>query len=447
MSAFEPQPAMPARGLPWAGSGFGLLRDPTRFLQARRTQLGDTFALDVFGRAVLFVFSPAGVRDLWALPEAKASKGLADFALLRHKVPDELFAGRRTFPHGLFARDDVEDYLVNLEEAIAWQIDELGGAGEFEVFALARRLTHRMGLASWGGSLAASPRFLDRLIPLLDRLDSSESFVHPHKMFWTLLTQKRSERRALRAFDAVFAELLAAHARNARKGEPRDDLFARICAAWHDVPSPDREQGIGRDVLLVQMASQSNLFAAMGWTLVHLLERPELLAAVRAGDVDLLDRCALESIRLRQRSIVLRRVLAPCELADEHTRYRLSPGSFAATMLSLTNPTALPGLDGFDPDHYLDRRFQRTRELSARELVTTFGHGKHSCPAQAFSIRSIRCAVLALLQTFDLRPAFEAPRPLRRQIGGVARADRPCRVRYERRAAQATRSDSWPGSA
>jgi cytochrome P450 len=184
------------------------------------------------------------------------------------------------------------------------------------------------------------------------------------------------------------------------------------------------------------MGSQSNLFAAAAWTLVHLLERPALLEAVRVGDTALLDRCIHESIRLRQRSIVLRRVLRPVEIADEKTRYRVAPGTFLATMMSVTNTTAAPGLENFDPDHYRsDSRFERRDELAARELVTTFGHGPHSCPAMHFSIASIRMFTRGLLEAFDLDPRFRDPRPLRRQIGGVARADRPCLVQYRRRPA------------
>jgi cytochrome P450 len=190
---------------------------------------------------------------------------------------------------------------------------------------------------------------------------------------------------------------------------------------------------VARDVVLVHMASMSNLFAAMAWTLVHLLERPDLLARVRQGDDELLDRCAHESIRLRQRSIVLRRVLQPLTLADEKTAYRVEPGVFLATMMSVTNPTALPGLDGFDPRHFEGRRFVRRDELAAPELVTTFGHGAHSCPAQGFSIAAIRRAVRELVVCYELTPRFRDPQPLRRQLGGVARADRPCRADYRAR--------------
>jgi len=423
----SPQPPTPQSRLPLAGPALGLLRNPTAYLQRCRERLGDTFAFDVFGYRLLWVFSPEGVRNLWALPEAEASKGAGDFALLRHKVPDELFIGRKTMPHGLFARDDVEVYLDNLQAAVAQQLDELGASGEFEIFELTKRLGHRVGLASWGGLEAASPRFLDRLVPALDRLDSSESFVHPHKAFWTIATKKRAELRALYEIDRVFAEILAEREAD---GRAHNDLLSQIIEAWAGAPSPEREIGIGRDVVLVHMGSQSNLFAATAWTLVHLLQRPELLEAVRDGDLNLLDRCAHESIRLRQRSIVLRTVLKPTVLADEKTSYRLEPGTYLATMMSVTNTSELEGLDSFDVANYERPTFARSGELAARELVTTFGHGKHSCPAQGFSISAIRHSISQLVEKYDITPQFRDPQPLRRQIGGVARADRACRVRY-----------------
>ncbi|MCA9510155.1 MAG: cytochrome P450 [Myxococcota bacterium] len=431
LPAIDPAPPLVRSRVPLAGAGLALLADPTAAFERWRRELGDTFAVDVFGYRMLCVFSPEGVRNLWALPEAQASKGAGDFALLRHKVPDELFVGRRTRPHDLFARDDVEVYLENLRAAVAIELDELDDAGELELFAWTRRLMHRVGLASWGGIEAAAPRHLDRLVPLLDRLDSSESFVHPHKALWAMATRKRAERRAIAGLDRVFADILAERARAG--GDARDDLLAQIAAKWADVPSPERERGIGRDVVLVHMGAQSNLFAATAWTLVHLLERPALLAAVRGGDLDLLDRCSYESIRLRQRSIVLRMVLRETTIADEKAAYRVAPGAFLATTMAVTNPAALPGLDRFDPAHFERRAFARAGELPARELVTTFGHGRHACPAHGFSIAAMRHAIASLVERFELEPLFRDPRPLRRQIGGVARADRPCRVRYAAR--------------
>src|SRR5205823_3151894 len=101
-------------------------------------------------------------------------------------------------------------------------------------------------------------------------------------------------------------------ARDSRAHDARpDDLFTRVMDHWSDVDEPTRTTGIARDVILVHLASMSNLFAASGWMLGQLALRPDVLARVRAGESGLLERCALESTRLGQRSVMLRAVLAP----------------------------------------------------------------------------------------------------------------------------------------
>ncbi len=106
-------------------------------------------------------------------------------------------------------------------------------------------------------------------------------------------------------------------------------------------------------------------------------------------------------------------------------------------MLSVTNTAAAPGLETFDPDHYVGRRLVADVPVATKELVSTFGHGTHSCPAARFSISAIRIAVRRLVETYDLIPEFHEVSPRRRQLGGVARAEGRARVRYERRTAAA----------
>lgn len=444
MMAIDPMPPRAGLHLPRFGAALSLFQDPTRFFQRARKKQGDTFWLDVFGRTLFCVFSPGGVRTLWATPEATASKGLADFEMLRHKVPDDLFAGRRTLPHDLFARDDVAEYLKNVEQATEQQIGELGREGEFEVFDFMRRFGHRVGLASWGGVRGQATRHLDSLIRALDTLDSSESFVHPQRALQTVLSGKRREKAALAELESIYAEILsdraiaeAATERSASTSSDRpttqEDLFDRIRRTWSDTPSPDREIGIARDVVLVHMGSMSNLFAASAWTLIQLLDRPPLVNAIRAGDDGLLERSAHEAIRLRQKSIVLRRALHDFDFDDGDRVYRIPAGVFLATTMAVTNLDSLPGLERFDPGNFDGARFVRRNELATPELVTTFGHGRHSCPAMRFSMTTIRTLVGALFREFDFEPQYSNPEPLRRQIGGVARADRPCPVRYRRK--------------
>lgn len=431
LPAVAPMPPRIGGVVPWLGAGAALLRNPTAFFAAMRARHGDTFVTDAFGFRLFCVFSPEGVRRLYELPESEASFGLATFNLVfKHKAPLELIAGRRHRPHDLFGSQEAEGYLREVERAVALQLDELGDAGRFESFAFARRLGHRLGLGCWAGEEAASAAYLDQLIPLLDRLDTAESFVNPALLFVARATGKRREKAALAGLDARLGEII--RARDA-SGTLRGDFLDQIRAGWSDAEGLAREQGIARDVVLIHLGAQSNLYAALAWTLVNLLLHPTVLARVQAGDDDLLERAASESIRLAQRSLTLRQVMKPLDFDDGARSYHLSPGALIATMLSVTNASAAPGLDRFDPDHYEGRRLAKHIPVPARELVSTFGHGRHACPAQRFSITAIRVSLRRLFERFDLAPRFASAAPRARQLGAVARAAGPCEVEYRAR--------------
>jgi len=417
--------------VPWIGAAPGLLRDPTGWFTEQRAAHGDTFVVDALAHRFFCVFGPVGVQSLYAVAERDASFGLATYTMIRTKVPDELFGDIRNPPHKLFGGQRVEGYLANLVEAMDAELDVLGPTGTFDAFDECRRIGHRLGLASWAGHEAASPAHIEPLIDALDRLDTSESFVHPLRTLVTLATRKARERKAMAEIEAIVGRILADRRRHPDRRP--GDFLDTIDESFADVDQPLHDVLVARDVIVLHLGSQSNLFAALAWTLVNLLQAPEDLEAVRAGDDALLDRYAYESIRVAQRSITMRQVLRPIDVATDQGTFHLAPGVLLTTMLSVLNPTADARLATFDPDHYEGRRLALADELPAKELVSTFGHGSHTCPAQRFSISAIRTAVRALVERYDLTPEFESPGPLTRQIGGVARADRPTPVRYGRR--------------
>ena len=102
-------------------------------------------------------------------------------------------------------------------------------------------------------------------------------------------------------------------------------------------------------------------------------------------------------------------------------------------MLALTNTTAAPGLDRYDPDRWDGRRLRDEAAAAAREAVTTFGHGPHRCPAQRFSLSAITRTVARLADDYELDARFTSVRPITEQIGGVARAADPCPIAYRAR--------------
>lgn len=420
-----PTPPRAPLALPWDDPS---APDPVDALAAARRELGDTFLVVSGDRSTLFVFGATAVAALYALPERDASKGLADYRMLLRKLPEELFSDRRTFAHDLFGAREVETYLERLNVAIDRQLAELGDVGTFEVFELARRVGHRLALGCWMGESATEPPLLDALIADMDVLDGSESFVHPERMAEIAAEGKHREREALAAVEHVVAGLLDVDSPESSPG-----YLGEIASRWLDVDADERAVGVAGDVVLLHIATMTNLFAALGWTLAELLLRRDALARVVARDGPFLERAAMEAIRLGQRSIVTREVLRPCTIGDGQQVYELEPGVHLATMVPLTNTSAASGLEAYDPDRWDGRRLRDEDALETPELVTTFGHGSHRCPAQRFSLRAITTTVRRLVEAYELAPEFTSLRARRGQIGGVARSEDPCPVRYRPR--------------
>ena len=427
MTGAYPVPLPPyaeGTGLPWDVP----VGDAVATIAAARARHGDTFVVESGRDRYLFTFSGTGVESFYALTEETASKAVADYLMLRRKLPDDIFAGRRTLPSTLFRRDDVVFYLANLDRALGQTTTELGSAGSADVFDLTRRLGHRMGLASWAGPGSADGEAFECLVRAFDTLDGSDAFVHPDRMAAVAATDKRAERTAL---DEV-ADTIAAAVRRFDAGETDNQaLFSRIVDAWTPEPEEVRLRGIALDVALIHIASMSNLAAALGWALVDLLEHPRNLARIRSGDSDFAQRCALESTRLAQRSIMTRTVLAPVHFDTGEVTYQVPPGWTIATLLPLLNTSVAPGLKKWDPDRWNRHRLTDQNALPSPMLVTAFGHGRHSCPAQPFSLAAMTAATTHLLREYQMTPCWTShPLPVPAQIGGVARAAGPCLVDY-----------------
>jgi cytochrome P450 len=415
-----------ARGrVPRVRSALRFLPAPTEFLVAERARLGDTFLLEALGFRILFVFSPTALAALYRLKEEDASFAEATRTLLGFKLPDALLGGDMTMFHHLFGRSRMETYLAHVEAAANEALDALPARGELELFAHGKSVVHRIGFRCWLGPEASTPAMLPRLVALFDRIDPEAAFVNPASGLRTWATRKAPERRALAELEDIVRGIREGRA---RRGVREGDMLEELAELYAAQPERERDRSIARDVVILHLASLSNLYASFGWTMTNLLLRPAWSDRVREPGV--IDAVAMESIRVAQRSITLRKVMRPIELEDGIRRWSLAPGLFLGTMLSVTNGETA-ALRHFDPGHY-----ERTKLLVAgkgRETVSTFGHGVHACPGQRFALSAIRTAVTAHFDRLEMTPRFAAAEPRPEQIGAVARAKGPCVVAYARR--------------
>ena len=409
---------------------------PVDALIEARGLFGDTFTVDSGADRYLFVFSPQGLRSFYGLSERDASKGLADYQMLLRKLPPELFEGRRTFAHDLFGAQDVEGYLDRLDLALDIELDGLDDAGTFDAFALARRLGHRLGLACWIGPEAAEGESFDRLVADLDRLDGAAAFVHPESVASVQAGDYADERAALASVERVVGDVLAERQAAGRAQVERDgDFLGRIAQRWDGVGEPMRTQGVARDVILLHVATMTNLVAALGWTIVRTVLDPTALEAAASADGAAIERCTLEAIRLAQRSIMMRTALRRVEIDVGDRVLSVDRGAVIATMLPVTNLTAEPSLGDWRPDRWIGNVRRGPSGLQTAEQVTTFGHGSHRCPARRFSMTAISRTLSRLCGEYDLHAAFDGvPEPLAHQIGGVGRPESPCPIVYSRTA-------------
>ena len=141
----------------------------------------------------------------------------------------------------------------------------------------------------------------------------------------------------------------------------------------------------------------SNLAAALGWALVDLVEHPDWPgASSRPTDSAIGPALRLESTRLAQRSIMTRTVLSAVQFDTGAVTYGaagLDHRHAAAAVEHIRG--AGPGTVGSGP---VDRhRLTEQDALPSPMLVTAFGHGRHSCPAQPFSLAAMTAATTHLL--------------------------------------------------
>jgi hypothetical protein len=198
------------------------------------------------------------------------------------------------------------------------------------------------------------------------------------------------------------------------------DFLDRIYASYADLDPAARDVAVARDVVMLHLGSQSNLYAALAWTFVNVIQRPAVVERVRPATTP--SWSSARTSRSGSRSARSRsdRSSSRSRSSTSEATYRLGPGVLLTTMLSVNNTAAAPGLDGFDPAHYEGRRL--VVPLPAKELVSTFGSWQPCLPG----------AALRDLGHSHRRPP--APRALRRRArvhgrGAAPGADRRGRPR------------------
>ncbi|NND67870.1 MAG: cytochrome P450 [Halioglobus sp.] len=446
----SPKPPIVHEELAHIGAGLQMVDDPTGYLTRLREQYGDTFLVDVFGYQLFCTFSGKGLESLYKLEEDSASFGFATFDLLGFKTPTEIFLDTSlSIFYEMLGIRKLPYYIDVIHAVLDLELARLGDGGEVDVFDMIRTLEQRVGFGLWIGLDAAQDGTWQRLKAQFDVLSQEFAFVSPKDTLDTIVSGKARERAALQSLYDILGDIYAA--RDGKSGHEKDSLtFLYEKFSEHDEVT--RQRKVAHNVINANQGFLSNLYAAIAWVVVRLLQREDVLEKVR-GEIDrteaefgpgflydmaalnsmqYLEQVLMESVRMAQRSITLRKVLKPLEFDDGSEVYTVQPGAYITTLLSVTNMQT-EELKRFDPDHYRGNRLRDELAQSGKETVSTFGHGIHACPAQKLSHAMCKILVARLLRAFELEQRFSDPRPATSQLGGVARPASPTRIRLQRR--------------
>jgi cytochrome P450 len=442
----SPLPPIASEELPHIGAGLRFVEAPTAYLQELRERHGDTYLIDLFGFNLLMTFAPKGLENFYKLEEEKASFGLATYDMIGFKTPSDIFqdADIGLF-YQLLLNKRMPGYVNAIDSLVDRELQRWKSFDEIDIFDAIRTLEQRVGYGLWIAMEAASDSYWPQLKRHFDVIGQESAFVNPQQTLETIKSNKAREKAAVAEIKTLLGKIIDEHDRNPHRQYAAVDFLREHFA---NESMDDLARKVAHNIINVNQGFLSNLYAAIAWVIVRLLQHPEFMAQVTA-EIDavrqrygenfhtsiealnamvFLEQVTMESIRLAQRSLTLRKVVAPVEFDDGVQNYTVQPGVYIATMLSVTNIQSAE-LANFDPEHFQKNQLANSLSRTGKETISTFGHGKHACPAQRFSHHMCKIVVSKILTHFELMPQFNDPQPSARQMGGVARPDEAVIIR------------------
>jgi cytochrome P450 len=214
--------------------------------------------------------------------------------------------------------------------------------------------------------------------------------------------------RELRRIDAALRDHIGR--RRAALGS-ESDVLADLLRAHHADGGAIDDDEIRDALITMLLAGHDTTAVALAWILLELLERPELLAAVReerqrvVGDgpvraehlprLELLDAVIRESLRLRTVvPFVTRRVMTPFRAGGDD--YPVGVHLCPCIHLVHRDPDLYPEPATFRPERFLERKFGPHEWLP-------FGGGDRLCIGMAFAMTQMKTVLATVVAGVTLR--------------------------------------------
>jgi len=251
----------------------------------------------------------------------------------------------------------------------------------------------------------------DGYVSWMGDIDSSLSIV---SFFFPNLPLPSFRKRdiARRKIGELFKNVLRHRIDNNYGGEDFVELLRT--KQYKDGTTMGEEEIAGLSVALM-LAGYHTSNITSSWVGIHLLDHPKVLEAVleeqhrivgegpldyqKIKDMELLDHCMSESLRLQPPIILIWRVAMQDIKIDEFvipkgTFVCVSPATRQRSEQSYTNP------DQYDPWRFSDDRLEHKKE---NYTYLPFSTGDHYCIGEKFAFLQVKCLWSIILRKYDIK--------------------------------------------
>ena len=438
-------------GLPLIGHALELRRDPVRFIQRGRDQLGDIFSFQLLYERIHVLTGAAGNKLFFQAPDSVLSPREAyqwSVPLFGKGVaydlePDAMEKQLRIIRAGL--RDErLQTYAPIIDAEVNQYLDRWGDEGETDLFAaihgmMTQALTHCLigtdahkrltaelmrGHADLGGWVSFGLNII--------------AMVTPDAPLPAMRRRKQAQKRIIDLICEVIAERRAS-------GVAVDDFLNTLMTARDHEDKPLTDKVMAGLLLTLLYAGRQS--AVLGiWAGLLMLENPRFLDGVMAEQRTVLgervptvaalrqlvqfEACIKEAERLYPPFVMLMRKV---HKAMEFNGHVIPAGDWAIVSPAVTH--RIPGIFA-DPQRYDPGRFLPGREEDRRTpySLIAFSSGKHHCLGLPLAYVLIKMVWGTLLKRFELTLVEHSLQPDYASLMVGPRG--PCRIRYRRRAAE-----------
>jgi sterol 14-demethylase len=323
------------------------------------------------------------------------------------------------------------------EEEVDYKVKKLGNSGSFDVGETLADLiifTASRSLLGPGIREYLETKGLGKLYHDLDAGISALSFFYPG------LPQGERD-RAKNAIYSIFSELIEKRRKN--PDEELDVLNEMLHSNYRDGSAIPKDHMIG--ILLAGLfAGQHTSTIASSWTLINIVGHKDIYKKVmeeqdrvmgtdadaklsydRVQEMDLLERCMREALRMYPPLIMLMRYV---KKARKWENYTIPKGNVLVVSPSVTGRSDVyTNPDQFDPDRFAEPRKEHEK---MRHANLAFGSGRHKCIGENYAILQVKSILSKLLRTYDMELIGKIPTI---NYSSLVVGNEPCSIKYSLR--------------